>query len=62
VNLRKKIETEIQNTMDGYSRRIEQVENRISELEDKMEINQSNNSRAVKVICKNSLTPSKDNT
>jgi hypothetical protein len=62
VNLRKKIETEIQNTMDGYSRRIEQVENRISELEDKMEINQSNNSRAVKGICKNSLTPSKDNT
>jgi gas vesicle protein len=36
-NLRKKNETEIQNTMQGHSSRLEQ-ENRISELEDKMEI------------------------
>jgi hypothetical protein len=37
-NLRKKNETEIQNTMEGYSTRIEQAEDRISELEDKREI------------------------
>jgi hypothetical protein len=42
------------------------VEDRISELEDKIEIkekqkkSQSNNARAVKGICKNSVTPSKD--
>jgi hypothetical protein len=65
-NLRKKNETEIQNTMEGHSSRLEQAEDRISELEDKMEIKgkteelESNNSRPVKGICKNSLTPSKD--
>jgi DNA repair exonuclease SbcCD ATPase subunit len=37
-NLRKKNETEIQNTMEGQSSRLEQSEDRISELEDKMEI------------------------
>jgi hypothetical protein len=37
-NLRKKNETETQNTMEGYSSRIEQAEDRISELEDKKEI------------------------
>jgi TolA-binding protein len=37
-NLRKKNETEIQNTMDSHSSRLEQAEDRISELEDKMEI------------------------
>jgi chromosome segregation ATPase len=37
-NLRKKNETEIQNTMEGHSSRLEQAEDRISELEDKMEI------------------------
>jgi chromosome segregation ATPase len=36
-NLRKKNETETQNTIEGHSR-LEQVEDRISELEDKMEI------------------------
>jgi hypothetical protein len=35
-NLRKKNETEIQNKMEGYSRRPEQAEDRISELEDEM--------------------------
>jgi hypothetical protein len=34
-NLRKKNETETQNTMEGHSR-LEQAEDRISELEDKM--------------------------
>jgi tRNA A58 N-methylase Trm61 len=37
-NLRKKNKTEKQNTMEGHSSRIEQVEDRISELEDEMEI------------------------
>jgi hypothetical protein len=34
----KKNETEIQNTMEGHSSRLEQDNNRISELEEKMEI------------------------
>jgi hypothetical protein len=37
-NLRKKNETEIQNTVEGHSSRLEQAEDVISELEDKMEI------------------------
>jgi chromosome segregation ATPase len=36
-NLRKKNETEKENKMEGHSRRVEQVEDRISELEDEME-------------------------
>jgi uncharacterized membrane protein YgaE (UPF0421/DUF939 family) len=38
-NLRKKNETEIQNKMEGHYSRIEQTEDRISELEDEMAIN-----------------------
>jgi hypothetical protein len=37
-NLKKRNETEIQNTMEGHSSILEQAENRISELEDEMEI------------------------
>jgi hypothetical protein len=37
-NLRKKNETEIQKTMEGHSSRLKQAEDRISELEDEMEI------------------------
>jgi hypothetical protein len=38
-NLRKKNETEIQNnTMEGHSSRLEQAEDKISALEDKLEI------------------------
>jgi chromosome segregation ATPase len=37
-NLRKKNETEIQNKMEGQSSRLEQAEDRISELKDKMAI------------------------
>jgi polyhydroxyalkanoate synthesis regulator phasin len=37
-NLRKKNETKIQNKMEGHSSRIEQTEDRISELEDEMVI------------------------
>jgi chromosome segregation ATPase len=36
--LRKKNETEIQNTVEGHSSRLEQVEDRYSKLEDKIEI------------------------
>jgi hypothetical protein len=50
--------------MEGHSSRIEQTEDRISELEDEMAIKGKteellNNSRPVKRICNNSLTPSK---
>jgi hypothetical protein len=41
-NLRKKNETEIQNKMEGHSSRLEQVEDRISEFEDEMEIKGKN--------------------
>jgi hypothetical protein len=37
-NLRKQNETEIQNKMEGHSSRIEQTEDKISELEDEMTI------------------------
>jgi hypothetical protein len=37
-NLREKNETEIQNTMKGHSSRLEQAEDRISELEDKRKL------------------------
>jgi DNA-binding protein H-NS len=67
-NLRKKNETEIQNKVEGHSSRIEQTEDRISELEDEMEIKGKlknyllNNTRPVKRKCRNSLAPSKDQT
>jgi oligoendopeptidase F len=37
-NLRKKSQTEAQNTVEVHSSRLEQAEDRISELEDKIEI------------------------
>jgi hypothetical protein len=37
-NLRKKNETEIQNTMEGHSSRLQQAEGRLCQPEDKMEI------------------------
>jgi TolA-binding protein len=37
-NFRKKSQTETQNTVEGHSSRLDQAEDRISELEDKMEI------------------------
>jgi hypothetical protein len=41
-NLRKKNETQIQNTMEGHSSRLAQAEGRISEIEDEMEIKGKN--------------------
>jgi hypothetical protein len=37
-NLRKKNETEIQNTMEGHPSRLEQEKERLSELEDKWKL------------------------
>jgi hypothetical protein len=37
-NLRKKNETELQNKVEGHSSRLEQAEDRISELEDEIVI------------------------
>jgi hypothetical protein len=59
-HLIKKNETEIQNTMQGHSSRLEQAKDRISELEDKIHLKEklknyySNNSETVKRICKTS--------
>jgi hypothetical protein len=47
-NLRKKKEREIQNTMEGHSSRLEQAEDKISELEDKMEIKRKTEELVVK--------------
>jgi hypothetical protein len=57
----------MQNKMEGQSNRLEQGEDRISELEDNMEIKGKtqellDNTSPVKGICKNSPTPSKDET
>jgi hypothetical protein len=38
AKLRKKNETETQNTVESHSSRLEQVEDKITELEDKTEI------------------------
>jgi hypothetical protein len=52
--------------MESHSNRLKQAEDRISELEDKMEIKGKTEELVVKQlkkgICKNSLTPSKDQT
>jgi hypothetical protein len=67
-NLRKKNETEIQNTVEGHCNQLEQAEDRISELEDKMEIQGKTEELLVKQLktckrnMKNSPTPSKDQT
>jgi TolA-binding protein len=41
-NLRKKNQTETKKTVEGHSSRLEQVEDRISELKDKIEIKEKN--------------------
>jgi chromosome segregation ATPase len=48
--LRKKNETKIQNKMQGHSSRIEQTEDRISELEDEMVIKGKNKELLVKQL------------
>jgi hypothetical protein len=63
-NLRKKNEMEIQNKMEGRSSRIEQTEDRLSELEDEMAVKGKteellNNSRPVERKCNISQTASK---
>jgi chromosome segregation ATPase len=49
-NLRKKNETETQNTVEGHSHRLEQAEDRISGLEDKIEIKGKTEELLVKQI------------
>jgi TolA-binding protein len=49
-NLRKMNQTEIQNTVEGHSSRLEQVEDRISELEDKIEIKEKTEELLVKQL------------
>jgi hypothetical protein len=67
-NFRKKNKTEMQNKMEGHSGRIEETEDRISEFEDEMVIKGKTEELLVKQhktcegICKNSPTPSKDQT
>jgi hypothetical protein len=66
--LRKKNEKELQNKMEGQSSRIEQTGDRISEFKDEMVIKGKTEELLVKQLktcerkCKNSLTPSKDQT
>jgi hypothetical protein len=47
-NLRKKNQTETQNTVEDHSSRLEQVEDRISELKYKIEIKQKTEELLVK--------------
>jgi chromosome segregation ATPase len=49
-SLRKNNETEIQNTMEGHSSRLEQAKDRNSELEDEMEIKGKTEELLVKQI------------
>jgi hypothetical protein len=49
-NLKKKNETKMQNKMEGHSSRLEQAEDRISELEDEMVIKRKNEELLVKQL------------
>jgi chromosome segregation ATPase len=49
-NFRKKNQTETQNTVEGHSSRLEQVEDRISELKDKIEIKEKTEVLLVKQL------------
>jgi hypothetical protein len=67
-NLRKKNETEIKNTMEDHSIKLEQEKTESQnlkmkwKLKEKLKSYSSNNSRPTKGICKNLPTPSKDQT
>jgi chromosome segregation ATPase len=56
-NLRKKNQTETQNTVEGHYSRLEQEEDRISELEDKIEIKGKTEELLVKQLktCKGNM-------
>jgi TolA-binding protein len=49
-NLRKKTQTETKNIVEGHSGRLEQVEDRISELKDKIEIKEKTEEILVKQL------------
>jgi hypothetical protein len=64
-NLRKKNQTETQNTVECQSSRLEQVEDRISGLKDNTEIKEKSEEILVKQLCKKAVrsqTPSKEQT
>jgi hypothetical protein len=67
-NLRKKKEIKLQNKTEGQSNRLEQTEDRISELEDEMVVKGKTKDILIKQLktckrkCKNSPTSSKDQT
>jgi hypothetical protein len=68
-NLRKKNQTETQNTVEDHSSRLEQVEDRISDMKIKYKLKKKTEELLVKQlktlergIYKNSPTPSKDQT
>jgi uncharacterized phage infection (PIP) family protein YhgE len=67
-NLRKNYHRRTQNTVEGPPAELEQVEDRISEFKDKTEIKEKTEEmllkqlRSCERICKNSPTPSKDQT
>jgi TolA-binding protein len=56
-NLRKKNQTETPNTEEGHSSRLEQVEDRISELKDKVDIKEKTEEMLVKQLksCKRNM-------
>jgi phosphatidate phosphatase PAH1 len=56
-NLRKKNQTETQNTVEVHSSRLEQVKDRISELEDKIEIKEKTEELLLKQLktCKRNM-------
>jgi chromosome segregation ATPase len=49
-NLRKKNQTETKKTVEGHSSRLEQVEDRVSELKDKIEIKEKTEEILVKQL------------
>jgi chromosome segregation ATPase len=49
-NLRKKNQTETQNTVKGHYSRLEQVEDRLSELKDKIEVKEKTEEMLVKQL------------
>jgi hypothetical protein len=56
-NIREKNETETQNTVEGHSSRLEQAEDQITDLEDKMEIKGKSEELLVKQLksCKRNM-------
>jgi hypothetical protein len=52
-NLRKKNQTETQNTVEGHSRKLKQMEDKILELRDKIEIKRKSRALALSALTGN---------